>query len=1161
MTRAKKNLFVMVLAVMLVAVLTMTALVACGEETPETVKVTFKDGETVVASVDVAKGTTLELSKIPAAPVKDGYTFVGWYVGETKFDGTITFDADTVFTAKYEAIVTPAPETVSVTFKDGDADYKKVTVVKGEKIAAADLPTDPTAALGYRFDGWFNGEAEFDEETAFSADATYTAKYTKVSYVVKFVNGEEETVKLIDIAEDAKLTEENIPANPTKEDFVFMGWYSGLNKAAADAAVTADVTYEAVFSNEASYNGYWVNTTEGEEAMVYVDVENGQFTYKMKSLTEKAYTYDATNGTVTYKEGSFGDSRKSYTFTVIEDKLEMVYTYSVNLEPKTETVVFDRKVGTGLGGVYAMAQKSNVLTVEDCGAISKIGTSDLPYGIFYTTVEDGVTVYHFDIKLTASGALKKLTAVVDEKGNYIMSAEDEANASYEGIYAKDAEVSDITCDGNYLVIFVKGEVTEYTYIVKNVGSYYATVTGTVALNSEITISYGDGLEAIYAITKMPTSTLEGNMAPPSSERGTYTGTEGSVYVDGFGKAVLTPAEGDAINYTYYINKAGNAVLTDADGDVIGVSFDADARTYTVLTADGKAGKYNQDGSSYYSLIIDGYGGAILVYQTSYSTTRYSGTYTYSADGKTVTLASTYYGYNQAYTVEENGKALISADGNKIFLAPGFTAEDKSEQFIGYFVDADGNAIEITSEESSGMWIRFNGADYRLSKNWNGTKLTFEAKDFDAAENYTSYKRTYTVTMVDGKVVIAHDCVQSYDDIYEELVTEAKSVTYTKTTKPFSFAESARGTWYLSDNTVVVITESTITVGGVAGTDYNKSESMGGYNWYFKINGTEYTIYEDSTTAGKWYYGLASSYDAEELSATEHENTDPEQLDAFAGTWTRTDNNYYEYSFTFDGKGTLKITSGKYPEGSSSAAYYNGSKAYTIEGNVATVSDLLGYDWTFTLSTDGKTITVVNFDSDSMTDFNGEITKVGASEPALTEIPEAFIGTWVGTDDDDTEYKFVITATSIEFLLDGSAYGTYAISDLTITAEKITFSDNYTLNVTTAGLNYKDPMGGRYVDVDLTKEAEEAANAFVGTWSGKIGTASWTLVINADGTFTANGTTYHYVIDSTNANKAESVEADGSDKYFTFTILSNGNLRVERYDDDMYETYTGDLVKA
>ena len=1312
MTRAKKNLFVTVLAVMLVAVLTMTALVACGEETPETVKVTFKDGETVVASVDVAKGTTLELSKIPAAPVKDGYTFVGWYVGETKFDGTMTFDADTVFTAKYEANVTPAPETVSVTFKDGDADYKKVTVVKGEKIAEADLPTDPTkdgytfvgwfngetkfdgtmtfdadtvftakyeanvtpapetvsvtfkdgdadykkvtvvkgekiaeadlptdptAALGYRFDGWFNGEAEFDEETAFSADATYTAKYTKVSYVVKFVNGEEETVKLIDIADNAKLTAETIPADPAKEGFVFMGWYSGMDKAATDVAVTADVTYKAVFSNEDSYTGYWINTTEGKESMIYFDKDNGKVTYTSQFTGKKTYEYKAKEGTIVYSTGTY-TGKKTYTFTVIGEKLVVTLNAYDDVEENfvtTEIDVLERKAGTGLGGVYAKAQKSNVITVEDNGIISMLGSNGIPYGVVYTTVKDGVTVYHFDMRITPTGALKKLTAIVDENGNFIMSAEDEANASYEGIYAKDAEVTDFYYDGNYLVSIVKGEVTQYTYIVKDGGSYYATVTGTVALNNEITISYGDGLEAVYAITEMPTKDQEGNMSPASSERGTYTSADGSLYLDGFGKAVLTAtADGEVVNSTYYINKVGIVILTDEYNNVFAMSIDVDARTCAVATSDGKSAEYKQSvsGSTSYTLTIDGFGGATVAVKYSWSTTPtlYYGTYAYAADGASVTLNITNYStYNKTYSVEEDGNALVSADGNIVFLVPGFTAEDKSGQFVGYFVDDKGNAIEITSE-SSGMWIVFNGNNYQLGKNWNGTKLAFEAPDFDAAEGYTTWDRTYTVTMVDGKVVIAHDCIKSYDDTYEELETEAKSVTYTKTTKPFSFAESARGTWYLSDNTVVVISESTITVGGVEGTDYNKSESWGGYNYFFKINGTEYMIYEDSTTAGKWYYGLSSSYDAEELSATEHVT---ETLDGLEGTYVNGTNtitldgkgngvynNGNEYTFTYSGTGSTKNVSNfaDYDSGSNTITVTDtgldvhfadsyGENVYDAsftkkaasgsaaidEGMQGTFTGNNGYTTTFTLKVNADsieysevdtsvslnikaTITEYTIEDGGYTiawtrngvnykfsspmsgyfklyvgDYDYTMTAGGSSEePALTEIPEAFIGTWKGTDGEG-EYKYVITATSIEFTYAGGNPSTYTMDSIEIAADgsKVTISGDSYFTVTSTGLNVKDVYsGGTYVDVDLTKEAEETLDAFAGTWTGKVGANTWNVVCDGKGNITINDTAYTYTAGST------SITANSS-----IITIKDGKMHVE-YDDGEYQ-FSGDLVKA
>lgn len=52
------------------------------------------------------------------------------------------------------------------------------------------------------------------------------------------------------------------------------------------------------------------------------------------------------------------------------------------------------------------------------------------------------------------------------------------------------------------------------------------------------------------------------------------------------------------------------------------------------------------------------------------------------------------------------------------------------------------------------------------------------------------------------------------------------------------------------------------------------------------------------------------------------------------------------------------------------SYYNGEKAVSIDGNVATVSSLLGYDWTFTLK-DDNTIEIKQIDSDNYTgNLNG-----------------------------------------------------------------------------------------------------------------------------------------------------------------------------------------------
>ncbi len=74
------------------------------EETEETVTVTFdsKDG-TEVAAVEINKGDTVTK---PTDPTREGYTFLGWFKGdsETAFDFTTPIEADLTLTAKWEKV-------------------------------------------------------------------------------------------------------------------------------------------------------------------------------------------------------------------------------------------------------------------------------------------------------------------------------------------------------------------------------------------------------------------------------------------------------------------------------------------------------------------------------------------------------------------------------------------------------------------------------------------------------------------------------------------------------------------------------------------------------------------------------------------------------------------------------------------------------------------------------------------------------------------------------------------------------------------------------------------------------------------------------------------------------------------------------------------------
>lgn len=68
------------------------------------------------------------------------------------------------------------PETWTVTFKNGEDVVATVTVNKGEKLTAEQIPATPAVAEGKEFKGWFNGETEITVETEIASDITATAK-------------------------------------------------------------------------------------------------------------------------------------------------------------------------------------------------------------------------------------------------------------------------------------------------------------------------------------------------------------------------------------------------------------------------------------------------------------------------------------------------------------------------------------------------------------------------------------------------------------------------------------------------------------------------------------------------------------------------------------------------------------------------------------------------------------------------------------------------------------------------------------------------------------------------------------------------------------------------------------------------------------------------
>ena len=227
--------------------------------------VTFKDGDKVVKTAKVKSGEKIASADVPAdLEDTDDAEFEGWFNGDAAFDADATITANVTYTSKWSGLLT-------VTFKDGDQVVKTAKVKSGEKIAAADIPTDLADTADAEFEGWFNGDAAFDKDAAITSNATYTAKWTSI-YTVTFQNGDQ-VVKTAKVKSGAVISAQDVPGALADTDYAFLGWFVGDAAYDSSAAVTSDVVVNAKFSTFLkSYFGTWHGATEDWDAVAYTVV-------------------------------------------------------------------------------------------------------------------------------------------------------------------------------------------------------------------------------------------------------------------------------------------------------------------------------------------------------------------------------------------------------------------------------------------------------------------------------------------------------------------------------------------------------------------------------------------------------------------------------------------------------------------------------------------------------------------------------------------------------------------------------------------------------------------------------------------------------------------------------------------------------------------------
>lgn len=160
---------------------------------------------------------------IPEANNLEGYTFEGWYLGETKVENALSNQIGNLeLVAKYSI------NEYTVKFVDGDKETIS-TVKHGERVEEV----QPDARRYYVFDGWYINDVKFDFNTIIKEpielEARFVGEQFDITYKVQ-KDSELTSTSEYDVTTHTYGIDTALPTAKAIEGYTFVGWYVDGNK-------------------------------------------------------------------------------------------------------------------------------------------------------------------------------------------------------------------------------------------------------------------------------------------------------------------------------------------------------------------------------------------------------------------------------------------------------------------------------------------------------------------------------------------------------------------------------------------------------------------------------------------------------------------------------------------------------------------------------------------------------------------------------------------------------------------------------------------------------------------------------------------------------------------------------------------------------------------
>ena len=513
-----------------------------------TITLDVNGGEEILNNTIILEvGSSLELPE----PTRDGYNFLGWYKGETKFEDTVMPAENITLVAKWEKII--ITYTINYDVNGGVMPINAPTsFIEGEKIS---LPV-PTRD-GYKFLGWYEDELIVDVVS--NKDYNLVANWEEIGSKIQITYILEDDVILSNYTSRAELISDLISDIQTIKGSTYtLDWFNsttgsgyglfasaeGVKTFFADAAMRAKWNWILEYAKslrEAS----GLNTTHYDSLMIngYVEAEAATINVEMIGfITGKEYSY-VVSETTTYKSSDYSNSSNANGFW---EKIHNNFLANVTFDKDVNALsVLPNAIKNGavFGGWY---------TSSDFNASSKINETTVftqnttVYAKFIVSSGDASTVT-FDYNGGVSNELyskygTKLTSLVINRYNSTYS--DFWSSNSEINYSSNVFVSTSANDP-------KAKFSTRLYIAKDM--YTGIYTVVAIIQSGVSSTWAPGAEYVITLSGSYEGTYDDNFNISKVSIGTIVV---------FDKTITSISANNPSTVSFYNDTLANSVITE-----------------------------------------------------------------------------------------------------------------------------------------------------------------------------------------------------------------------------------------------------------------------------------------------------------------------------------------------------------------------------------------------------------------------------------------------------------------------------------------------------------------------------------------------------------------------------------------------------------------------